>query len=154
MLSRVKDYLGIEGIRVEILLEDPIVRDSGRVRGRVKLTSHREQRIRTLHVKLTERYSRGRGKEKLIDEYELGTLRLNIDAVVPAQRPVQVPFTLEFVTADAPIDAWAERNPLARPFRFLAKKVQSVSSRYFLRCEAEVPGTALNPFDEREVDLV
>lgn len=153
MLSRVKDYLGIEGIRVEILLEDPIVRDSGRVRGRVKLTSHREQRIRALDVKLTERYRRGRGKEKLIDEYELGTLRLNIDAVVPAQKAVQVPFTLEFVTADSPIEAWAERNPLARPFSFLAKKVQGVDSRYFLRCEADVPGTALNPFDEREVQL-
>ena len=153
MLNRVKDYLGIEGIRVELVLEDPVVRSSGKIRGRVKLSSHREQRINALYLTFTERYARGRGQEKLIDEYTLGRLRLKIDAVVPAKKPVQVPFLLEFVTANSPIESWAEKNPLARPLSFIAKKVRSVSSQYYLRCEADVPGTALNPFDQVDLEM-
>ena len=154
MLNRMKDYLGIEGINVKLDIEEPIVRDSQRIRGRVMLSSHREQRIEYVRLTLTERYARGRGKEKLVDEYEIGSLRLRINAVVPAKKPVYVPFKLNFVQANSPIEDLADRNPLMRPLSFLAKKIKSVSSRYFVRVEAEVPGTALNPFDQQEVELV
>ena len=154
MLNRMKDYLGIEGINVELEVEEPVVRDARRVKGRVMLSSHREQRIQYIRLTLTERYARGRGKEKLVDEYELGSVRLRIDAVVPAKKPVFVPFKLEFVQANSPIEELADRNPLLRPVSFLAKKIKNVSSRYFVRVEAEVPGTALNPFDQQEVELV
>ncbi|MBV6652786.1 MAG: sporulation protein, partial [Mameliella sp.] len=86
MIGRVKKWLGIEGVKLELLLPEELEGKSSVLEGRVRLESLNPQVVRSIRIILIERYSRGRGAEKLVDEYELGRVELpNALEVLPGE---------------------------------------------------------------------
>ena len=73
MIGKVKKWLGIEGVKLEINIPEGQSLGAGRINGTLHFQSLQEQTVTGVHLVLIERYSRGRGEERLIDEYELGT---------------------------------------------------------------------------------
>ena len=71
MLKRVKKWLGIEGVKVELILPEEVKKIDGIVSGRIRFTSMNPQTVTSVHLKLIEKYIRGRRKQKLTDEYLL-----------------------------------------------------------------------------------
>ena len=75
MFGKVKKILGIEGVKLELIIPDKVSRDVGIVTGIVKLTSLSDNNlIESIQLKMVEKYTRGRGESKLINEYTMGTL--------------------------------------------------------------------------------
>ncbi|NUO02231.1 MAG: hypothetical protein HUU01_16630, partial [Saprospiraceae bacterium] len=81
MFGKVKKWLGIEGVKLELLLPEEVSEKEGSVEGAILFQSMNPQTVTEIRIVLIERYSRGRGSEKLIDEYELGSIviRQNIE---------------------------------------------------------------------------
>ena len=102
---------------------------------------------------MVEKYSRGRGEDRLVDEYVLGELTLDNTFYVPAEKVVEIGFTLPFQKVDAPIDEFGNKNILTSGLSKLAKAISKVKSEYRIEAEAKVEGTALNPFDRKEIRL-
>ncbi|MBK9490742.1 MAG: sporulation protein [Haliscomenobacter sp.] len=153
MIGKVKKWLGIEGVKMELILEEDATAQKGMVSGTIRFTSMNSQVVTKVKVVFIERYSRGRGKEKLVDEYELGAIELHEDIVVPAGESVEVEFNLSYNLVRSEMDEMEKSNFLLSPFIKAAKRISAVKSEYRIEAEAKVKGTALNPFDRKEVKI-
>ncbi len=154
MFGKVKKWLGIEGVKVELLLPDMAFEQVEAVSGQVMFHSKNAQVVTALRLKMVEKYSRGRGQEKLVDEYVLGNISMNKTIKVPAEEPIAVDFTLPFQIKKSNVDEFGEKNFMAGGLVSIAKKIQAVNSEYRVEVEADVEGTALSPFDKKVIKIV
>ena len=153
MLGKVKKWLGIEGVKLEIVLEDEFDPGSGQVNGFIRLMSKSAQTVTAIKIALIERYARGRKQDQLIDEYELGTMVIKDRVEVPAGgTPVDVPFELTYEQLNSAVDEFGSRNIMFRGLAWAARRLRKVKSEYRLEAEANVKGVGLNPFDRKVLD--
>lgn len=153
MIGRVKKWLGIEGVKLEIVVTPEQRKRTGQVEGRIRFQSLNAQTVTSIRIALVEKYTRGRGKEKLIDEYQLGEVHLKQKVEVPAEEIVEIPFSLPFKLIKSDMDEFGDRNFLYGGIARAAKAIQSVRSDYRIEAEAKVKGVALNPFDKKFIKL-
>ena len=153
MFGKVKKWLGIEGVKLELVIPDEISEKAGVLEGKLRFQSMNTQMVTSIKVVLVERYSRGRGKEKLIDEYELGSISQEKNFEVPENEPVEIDFSLPFSPLQSEMDKTQRKNFLYGGLVKAAKYLSAVKSEYRVEAEAEVKGVALNPFDKKYIKL-
>ncbi len=153
MLGKLKKVLGIEGVKVELIINKPVDKKSQKIVGELKFTTKTTGKINKINIKLIEKYSRGRGKTKLIDEYTVAMLEMNDSFEITSEEIIEIPFSLDYEIALSEMDKMQKDNIFSRPFISLAKLVKSVKSEYTVIVEADVQGTTLNPFDKATVKL-
>ena len=112
-----------------------------------------KQTVTSLRVQLLERYERGRGNDKKVDEYSLGEITLERIIHIPSDTPIEIEFELAFESLDSEVDTFAQRNRLFRGLANLAKRAYKAESTYYVVAEANVKGTALNPFMKQGIEL-
>ena len=151
MFKKVKDWLGIEGVKIEIDIPDVVIGESGYVPGKIRFLSKSTQHVELVSVKLIERYSRGRGDEKKIDEYELGRMNFGKPFEVPGEQSVEMDFKLPFELVKSEMDQIAESNFLKKGLVSIARMIRAVKSKYFIIAEAKVSGVGLDPFVKKEI---
>lgn len=154
MFGKVKKWLGIEGVKVELVLPEMAFESVSAVSGQLVFHSKNDQVVRSVNLKLIEKYSRGRGQERLVDEYLLGEIKLVQRIEVAAEVPIAVDFTLPFKLKKSNVDEFGDKNFLTGGLISIAKKLQSVNSEFRVEAEADVEGTALNPFDRKMIKIV
>ncbi len=151
MFGKVKRWLGIEGVKLEILLPEETPLSGQMVRGKLRFTTMHTQTIKEIQVKLVEKYTRGRGNDKLIDEYTLGEITLNRKIEIPEGEFTEIDFELPFTMVLSDMEESGRRNPLQGGFVWAAKKIFGVQSEFRVEAEAKVEGTALHPFDRKNI---
>ncbi len=151
MFGKIKRWLGIEGVKLELELPENISRNTGHLTGNLNIISMNAEVVTYLKVSLIETYSRGRGKEKRIDDYILGSIAQEKEVPVPAGELLSIPFKLPFEWRMSEIDAMEEKNTLLKGIAKAAKWIYNARSKYVVRAEARVAGTALHPFAEKEI---
>lgn len=154
MFGKVKRWLGIEGVKVELVLPEQVSGAGGVIEGKLRFFSMHTQTVKRVRITLTEKYSRGRWKDKLADLYKLAEIELLEDIIVPADEALEVDFDLPFTLVNSDMDDLGDKNFVFRNVVKAAKMIKNVKSEYTLEVEADVDGTALNPFDKKEVNIV
>ncbi len=154
MFGKVKKWLGIEGAKLELIVPEEIFESSGSVTGKVRFFTMNEQKVRSIKITLIERYSRGRRKNKLTDEYQLGEILLTNSFVIPANEHIEIDFTLPFKITKSEMDELQDKNILVAGLAKTAKWINGVQSIYRVEAEATVDGVALNPFDKKTVIVI
>ena len=153
MFGKVKRWLGIEGVKVELLIPEEIPGTSGLIEGKIMFQSMHTQKVRSIRLTLTEKYTRGRFKNKLIDQYKIAEQEDAADITVPAEEIVELDFTLPFSLVKSEMDEIGDKNIVFKKIVGAAKKLKNVKSEYTLEVEATVEGTALNPFDRKLINI-
>jgi hypothetical protein len=151
MFGKVKHWLGIEGVKLELLIPEEIDRNTSILNGKIRLASQNQQEVTQIKVVMIEKYTRGRGSEKRIDEYELGSITLRRNIEVPAEGAVEIDFSLPFELMDSEMDQIQRSNFLIGGVVKGLKLLEKVKSIYRIDAEAKVKGVALNPFDKKEI---
>ncbi|MEZ4958247.1 MAG: sporulation protein [Saprospiraceae bacterium] len=154
MFGKVKKWLGIEGVKLELVLPDMAFEEVGAVSGKVRFYSKNAQTVTRIRLVMIETYSRGRGKERLVDEYLLGEITLDQRINVPVDEQIEIDFTLPFESVKSGMDEFGDKNLLTGGLAKLAKTISNVQSAYRIEAEAKVEGTALNPFDRKTIKLI
>ncbi len=154
MFGKVKRWLGIEGVKVTMVLPEAVRASSGLVEGHLKFETMHPQVITHIRVILMEKYVRGRWKNKLADLYKIGEIELDEIIEVPADTPILIDFKLPFTVAKSEMDEWGEKNYVFKKIVNTAKALKNVRSEFFVQAEAEVKGTKLSPFDKQELKMV
>ncbi|MCB0521560.1 MAG: sporulation protein [Lewinellaceae bacterium] len=154
MFGKVKKWLGIEGVKLELVLPDMAFEEVGAVSGKVRFYSKNAQTVTRIRLVMIETYSRGRGKERLVDEYLLGEITLDQRINVPVDEQIEIDFTLPFESVKSGMDEFGDKNLLTGGLAKLAKTISNVQSAYRIEAEAKVEGTALNPFDRKIIKLI
>lgn len=153
MLKRMKRWLGIEGVKLELVVPDAISGKQEQISGSILLHSLEDQQVSLIRIILIERYARGRGKDKLVDEYKLGETSIEQLIDVPANGTIEFNFTLPFSVVRSEMDEWGRKNPLNKGLSKAVKWFEGVRSVYRIEAEAKVKGVALNPFDKQEIKI-
>jgi sporulation-control protein spo0M len=153
MLNKVKNWFGIEGVKMDILLPDDIRSVDGLFSGILVFNALTTQEVLNVNVKMVERYGRGRGSERLVNEYVLGELVIDKSIIIEANIETKLSFAFSFKYVTAPIDDFAKKNILFKGMANVAKKMSKVNSEFRIEAEAKVKGTALNPFVQKFFQL-
>lgn len=153
MFKKVKKWLGIEGVKLELALPEKVTEEAGNIKGKVRFLSKNEQTVNYLKIILVEKFSRGRKKEKITDEYRLGEIILEKEIPIPKETPVVIDFTLPFEMMKSEMDELEDKNLIFSGLVKVAKKLRGVNSEFYVEAEARVKGTALNPFDKQLIEL-
>ena len=150
MIGKMKQWLGIEGVKLELILPERFAPEQGTLSGTIRLTSKNAQTVSAIKIAVIEKYTRGRELEALVDEYELGTTVLRTTINVPGDMtPVDVPFTLGVQPVRSPVEEFGSKNVLFKGLAWVAKQTRNASSEYRVEAEAQVRGVGLNPFDKQ-----
>ena len=133
MFGTVKKILGIEGVKLELVIADEVSKDAGIITGFIKLTALSDANlIENITLKLTMNNKINIGKNDVIE----------------------IPFELEFIYVQSEMDKLESNNIFARGLVKFAKKLRNVKSEYTLRADAKIKGTTLSPFDIKPLKLV
>lgn len=151
MFGKVKKWLGIEGVKVEIYAPESVKPQDGAVYGNLRFHSMNTQTVTAITMKLIERYTRGRGEEKLIDEYLLGEIHMEDSFDVPEDEILEIDFELPFSMIKSDMEEFGSKNLLFKGIANAAKMARAAKSEYRIEVEATVKGTALNPFDKKSI---
>lgn len=154
MFGTVKKWLGIEGVKLELILPEEIAAFDGIAKGKIRFFSMNAQTVTAIRVRMVEKFSRGRRGERLTDEYELGQISLEKVIEIPANESVELAFTLPFEMMKSEIDQMEEGNIILNGLAKTAKWIRGVKSEYSIIAEAKVKGVALSPFDKQTVVLI
>ena len=146
MLKKIKNILGIEGVKIELNIPEEVKAESGEIVGILKISSQSSQVVDMISLKLVEKYKRGRNEAKLIDEYVLGETILDEEMTIASDEIIEVPFTLEFINARSEMDKMGDDSIFLRGPVSLAKWIKNVSSSYRLEVHVRVKETKLQPF--------
>ena len=90
MFGTVKKWLGIEGVKLELDLPEVVFKQVEAVTGKIRFYSKNAQEVTSIRVALVEKYTRGRGEDKRIDDYQLGEIFLNETIQVPAEEMIEI----------------------------------------------------------------
>ena len=153
MLGKVKKWLGIEGVKLEIHTAEDIDRSGGVVRGMLRFQSMNPQMVTGINVVMVERYSRGRGDNRITDDYLLGSIEMDDVFKVEPGEIIEKPFAIRFDLIKSEMDEFGERNPVYSGLAKFAKWTRKVKSEFRIEAEATVKGVALNPFDKKVINL-
>ncbi len=148
VFGKVKKWLGIEGVKVELNTAEDLFKADELVTGDIKFTTMNTQQILGIKIRMYERYTRGRGKTSKSDEYLLGEILLDETFMVYPEEEKVINFKMPFKLEKSAMDRMQDKGGLSGFFASVAKKSKGIQSEFRLEAEAEVAGTALNPFDK------
>ncbi len=153
MLKRVKKWLGIEGVKLELSVPEELDLGAESIDGSIYFSSMQDQVVTEIKVFMIEKYYRGRKSSKLIDEYQLGEIAMLEEIEIPANEIIEIKFNLPFSVMQSEMDELGSKNFLFKGLVATAKKIKGVKSEYKILAEANVKGTALSPFDSKILSL-
>ena len=152
MLGKVKKWLGIEGVKLELILPEAFAGHAEEITGIVRFRSMHEQTVQKIKIFMIERYARGRRKNKTIDEYKMGEMEMDVNVSVMPDEEVDIPFTIQFEQVKSEMDELEDKNFILKGIVRAAKYMKGAKSSFWIEAEADVKGVALNPFDKKEIE--
>ena len=146
MIRKVKNWLGIEGVKVSATVAEPFNRKGTKLGGEIGLTSMTDQFIERIKIDVIEKYTRGRRKSKLIDQYTLGTQIIEVNKPIGPEEILTIPFDVEYTYTRSPVENFGNKNFVFSGMAGLAKWVKNAKSEFYVIVEADVKNNALKPF--------
>jgi hypothetical protein len=153
MIGKVKQWLGIEGVKLTLVIPESVDQKAGEVMGWVRFQTMHPQTVLLIRLRMIERYARGRGEQRLVDEYVLGQLEIEQAVSILPDEPVEIPFRLPFVRLKSNVDRLSDMGLMASGLATIARWTRAVKSEYRIEAEAVVKNVGLNPFDKKSILL-
>jgi len=144
IFDKLKDILGIEGLRIDIQIPEEISKSDDSIQGKLFFTTKSDKTIKSLNIKLIEKYRRGKGEKTLIDEYVLSELELDVNVDITENTPAKLDFELPISLLKSDMDRYADGNFVAKNLVKVAKKLKNVRSDYRVEVVASMPDLTLN----------
>ena len=152
MFKKLKNMVGIEGVKIKLDLPKEIHAKTGVIAGRLYFLSKQKHTVTDVSLRLIEKYSRGRGDNRLTDEYELGRLMFDRPFQIEADEPLELDFELPFELLKSDMDSFEGRLIIGK-LATAAKMLRQVKSEYRIEAEAKVKGALLNPFVMEDIKI-
>jgi len=154
MFGKIKQFLGIEGVKMQVIVPDEVSSRTGVVQGEIEFSTMNTQRISYITVKLIESYTQGRRKDKRTQEFVLGETMIDDAFMIYPEEDVVVEFELPYKKVQSNIDAMVDRGGIKGSLAKLAKTARGARSEFRIEAEAKVAGTALSPFARTTVKFI
>lgn len=147
LIKKVKNWLGIEGVKIALATSETFKLKDGRVDGAYSISTQSDQFIKSIRLIFKEKYARGRRKSKLIDEFILAEKTIIVDQPIAKDEVITNEFTLDFGLLKSPIDKFGDKNLFYKGLSSVAKLLKNAKSQYSITAEVTVEGNKLKPYD-------
>lgn len=149
-MSRLKKFLGIEGVKVSFDEFTRIDVDGNMVSGQLLIKSNVPATILSINIQVIEQYQRGRKNDQRTSEFILlnKTIQPN-HLVVNQEKTLEIPFNYKILQNKSEMDLLEERNFFIKPLIGLAKKLYRVKSIYTITATLQIEGIAIKPFSKK-----
>ncbi len=154
MIGKVKSFLGIESVKIKLEIPNEIPLDASAFPGKIIFTSKTRQTVKSVSIKLIEKYTRGRRKNKLVNEYVAGIIEYNKPFIVENNKEFAFEFTLPYNIAQSEMDKIGSSNFLTKGLIGIAKLLNNVKSTFRVEASAKVKGNAISPLTSKEIKVV
>ncbi|HHB51866.1 MAG TPA: hypothetical protein ENK75_02295 [Saprospiraceae bacterium] len=154
MIGKVKNLLGIESVKIEIDIPDRIPYDISFLAGKIIVSSKSKQTIKKITIKLIERYVRGRGKNKLINEYTVGIVEFSKPFKLEAGKSMEFSFKMPIKIVQSEMDKIGSKNFVSKGFVKIMKKLNNVKSQFRIEATAKVARNAIPPLTKKEIKVI
>lgn len=151
MIGKVKKFFGIESVKLRLDVPEEILSTEGILKGKIILNSMSEQTIKSIEIKLVEKYERGRRADKLINDYIVGRVDFSKQFKIQAGKEMAFEFNMPYVIVQSEMDKIGQSNFVIRACVRAAKYVHNVKSEFRLEASAKVKGNAISPFISKEI---
>jgi hypothetical protein len=153
-MGKIKQWMGIGGVKVTLAASGPLSSTGGAVAGTVQLTSKSDQHVNDLVVKVYELYSTGRGKEKRTREIDMGKLSIAQHLDLKAGETKDLSFSLPYTVSKSINDKLKEKGGMIGALGKLGSMAEAERSEFYVKASASVKGTALSSSDKAAMKMV
>jgi len=153
MFKKIKDILGIEGVKVELTCPQEVNREADFLEGQLKLSSQSKKTVTGITIKLIEKYQRGRKEEALINEYLLSSLDIDVQLELEKDNIEDLTFKLPISLLLSEIDQFGSKNFITGGLASLAKKLKNVNSYYRIEAIVKVKESSLDAVAKQTIVL-
>ncbi len=151
LLNTVKGWLNIGGVKVEIQDVNPMVpRNGSTITGRAVLTSKSDREVQKVVYKFLLRKTSGRGNERKTRDFILGQSSNNEPFFIKADETKELDFTIPYSVEKGLKDMGGVLGTVGKVAAFATGE----KLEYLVIVEAHVKGTALNPWNKVDVEIV
>ncbi len=144
MFSRIKNMFGIDGVKMSIDAPSTIDLTQNELNFDLIVTSKSDLVLDNVSIKLIEKYRRGWGDSKLINEYLLHESFEELDMLISEEDKLVAPLKINFSYETSQVDRMG-KNWLLRPFIKAALTAKRVQSKFRIEVTAKVKGVRMNP---------
>jgi hypothetical protein len=152
-MAKVKQWLGIGGVKIVLTVPEQITKDAGRVDGKLAVTTRSDQLLQSIEVKLVETWTTGRGEDKTSQEFDLGNVELP-GFELKAGEAREVPFSFPFELLKSRNDRLKEKGGALGVLGKAGSLMDAEKSTFHVSVSGDVKGAAFGPTDVKEVRLV
>lgn len=153
IFDKIKDILGIEGLRIDIQIPEEVSKSDESIRGKLFFTSKSDKTIKSITIRLIEKYHRGKAEKALIDEYVLSELEMDLNVDITERAPAKLDFELPMNLLKSDMDRYADGNFVAKNLVKVAKKLKNVRSDYRVEVIAIIPDLTLNTVAQQVIKI-
>lgn len=152
--SKMKQLLGIGGVKITINIPEDVKKDSNTVSGVAIFTTKSDQKVNGIKIKCLEQYSVGRGENRSTTEYELGNLFINESFTIKEGDEKKVSFTLPFELIESENENLKQTGGISGALGSADSFLNNENSVYEVQVSATVEGTTFGPLESKEINLV
>lgn len=154
MFGKIKQVFGVDTIKVVLEVPPALEKSGTALSGTIRIIAQSDQFIHSITVRLIERYSKGRGSERTISEFDLGEIKLKDSFEITSGAVKEIPFRLPYAIIKSKNDQLKEQGGALGRFGKLASMADAELSQFFVRVAVSVKGTAFDPLDQKSIKLV
>lgn len=154
IFQNIKNKLGIGGVKIAIEVPAEISKEAGVVQGKFTLTTKSDQEISGMKVSLVEKYTTGRGDDKITKEFTLGSQKFEVPFEIKTGETQVYDFDFPFNILKSKNDALTDKGGALVAIGKLGKFSKNEKSEYVVDVSVDVKSAALDPTEEVDVQLI
>jgi hypothetical protein len=145
LISRIKQFLNIEGIKVTLELDNSLIPKDAVLSGNLLLLSQRNQQIKSVRLKLYEVYERGRGDSRKTSTIMMGQLHIPVSQMLTANKVHKICFQLPYKYHLSAVEHFSRKNILFKTVASGLQTLNGVTSQYYLEANVDAVGVGVSP---------
>lgn len=143
--DKVKQWLGIGGVKIDLQLDPNITWQTTHVAGKIVLTTKSQQTINQAKVKMTDIYKYKIGDSYRTKEYPMGNIEIPGTLVINPGETKAIDFDLPIAFHKSAEDKLKEEGGVLKALGTAGSFLKGSSDQYVLEASVDVVGTALDP---------
>ncbi len=153
-ISKIKQFMGIGTISVKLQVPGQMSAAEGTLKGSLLLTAKSNQKVKKVEVKLEEEQTTGRGDNKTVRTYTIGSWHDNNIFEMKEGETKTIAFEFPVQVYKSSTDQLAEKGGVLGGLGKMAKFADDARSVYKVYAVVDVDGAKLDPSDNCPINII
>ncbi len=152
MFSKLKQFVGMVGITVQLDIPSNLTGDSDTLTGVIRIIAKQDQHITKVAVNMKQTHTEGTGEKRVSNDYSIGeNIITNQPFDIKAGESKEYPFTLAFTRRKTGEQRLAESGGVLGAIGKLGQLADDSHDEFWVNAIADVKGAALDPNDNKKI---